>query len=64
MDPIAQRLLDTLDLWEDGIQLLRERLRRTRPDASDDEIEAEIGRWLDRPEELPPGFMRGHWPRR
>ena len=61
---MAQRLLDTLDLWEDGVQIMRENLRRRSPHASDAEIAAELSRWLERPEELPPGFVRGTWPRR
>ena len=57
MDPTAQRLLETLELWEDGVQIMRENLRRRSPHASADQIEAELSAWLDRPEDLDPSFV-------
>ena len=40
----------TLDLFDAGLSLMRQNLRRSHPDASDDEIERRLGEWLaDRP---------------
>lgn len=46
-DPIyAQRLLIALDLAESGIQLRLAQLKRRYPDASKEEIEADLKAWL------------------
>lgn len=46
----ADRLEDALEMWEDGVCIMRENLRRRRPEASDGEIEAALDAWLkDRP---------------
>jgi Rv0078B-related antitoxin len=63
MDPMARRLLETLDMWEDGVQIMRENLRRRSPDATDAQIEDALRAWLDRQEDPPPGFARVEWPR-
>jgi hypothetical protein len=40
----------TLDLFETGLGLMRENLRRDRPDATEQEIERRLHQWLqDRP---------------
>jgi hypothetical protein len=42
---------------------MREHLRRRSPPATEAQIAAELSAWLDRPEELAPGFVRIAWPR-
>jgi len=42
----ADRLRLALDMYEFGERMLRARLRRERPSASDTEIEAAIQEWL------------------
>jgi len=63
MDPMARRLLETLEMWEDGVQIMRENLRRRSPHATEAQIDADLEAWLARPEEPPPGFARIDWPR-
>jgi hypothetical protein len=47
---LAERLEAALEMWEDGVQIMRENLRRRSPHASEQEIEAELSAWLaDRP---------------
>jgi len=46
----ARKLLDALELWEDGVRLMRENLRRRHPDATDEQLEDELARWLAGPE--------------
>lgn len=46
----AQKLLDTLELWEDGVRMMRENLRRRHPDASEEQVEDELARWLAGPD--------------
>jgi len=39
-----------LDLFQTGVDVMRENLRRRHPEADDDEIERPLGKWLqDRP---------------
>jgi len=46
----ADRLALALDLHDAGVMLMREKLRRDMPDASDESIEIAVGKWLgDRP---------------
>ena len=46
-----ERLLQTLDLMEFGIALMRQNIIRARPCATSDEVEKELDRWLfDQPE--------------
>jgi len=50
MADAAERLRLVLDLYEFGERMQRSRLRRERPQASDDEIEDAIRSWrLSRP---------------
>ncbi len=46
--PEAQRFRLALDMAEAGLQLYRQRMRREHPNASDEEIEAEVQGWLMR----------------
>lgn len=49
-DSVASAFRMTLDLFETGVDLMRQNLRRSRPEASDAEIERLLGEWLlDRP---------------
>jgi L-rhamnose isomerase len=47
-DGVARRLRTALDLYEVGERMQRARLRRTRPDATAEEIDVEIRAWLRR----------------
>lgn len=42
----AEHFRLALDLWETGIVLQRQRLRRLHPDARADEIERRLNEWL------------------
>jgi hypothetical protein len=64
MNAAAGRLLDALEMWEDGVQIMRENLRRRSPHATDDEIEAELGRWLAGPDLVDSDHVIVGWPRR
>ena len=46
----AERLVAALEMWEDGVQIMREHLRRKAPHATEDEIEDALARWLAEPE--------------
>jgi hypothetical protein len=47
---VANALRATLDLFETGLDLMRQNLRRSHPDAGDEEIEVLLHQWLlDRP---------------
>jgi hypothetical protein len=47
---VANAFRTTLDLFETGLDLMRENLRRSHPDAGDEEIEVLLHKWLlDRP---------------
>jgi len=46
----GERIEAALEMWEDGMCIMRENLRRRRPQASDDEIEDALVAWRrDRP---------------
>ena len=46
----AERLQATFEMWADGVQIMREKLRRRSPHASEQQIEDELDAWLaDRP---------------
>jgi hypothetical protein len=64
MDATAARLLDALEMWEDGAQLMRETLRRRFPQATDEELEAKLTRWLEGPDDVDSNYIRVEWPRR
>ena len=42
----AEAFRTTLDLFETGLDLMRQNLRRSRPDAGDEEIERLLREWL------------------
>lgn len=42
----AERFRVALELFEDGVRLMEQNLRREHPDASDDEIEEKLRAWL------------------
>jgi hypothetical protein len=47
---VANAFRTTLDLFETGLELMRQNLRRDRPDAAEQEIERGLHQWLrDRP---------------
>jgi hypothetical protein len=48
LTPAAEKLLQALELMATGIALQRVNLRRRYPEASEDEIDALLQRWLDR----------------
>jgi hypothetical protein len=46
----GQRLEAALEMWEDGVALMRANLRRRMPSATEDELDAALDAWLcDRP---------------
>jgi hypothetical protein len=59
-DRLVERLYTAVDLWATGVALKRETIRRRHPDASDDEIEILLNRWLQER----PGAESGDGPRR
>lgn len=47
---VAEAFRTTLDLFDAGVALQRQNLRRRHPGASDEEIDRRLGQWLrDRP---------------
>ena len=42
----AVRLRMALDLFEMGLEMMRQKLRRDHPDLADHEVEARLGSWL------------------
>lgn len=46
--PVAEKLLQALDLMATGIEIQRANFRRRHPTESTAEIEARLQRWLDR----------------
>jgi hypothetical protein len=65
-ETLAERFRWTMDLYNFGERMLRNRLRRKSPDATEAEIDAAIVRWRwDRPG-APSGDAEGRsatWPR-
>jgi hypothetical protein len=64
---MRERLRAAFDLFEAGVDLMRQRLKRQYPDETDSEIERRIGAWLQER----PGAEHGDgvgrvvtWPRR
>jgi hypothetical protein len=43
---VAEAFRATLDLFETGLDLMRQNLRRSHPAAKDEEIERLLGEWL------------------
>lgn len=67
MDATARRLLEALEMWEDGVQIMRDNLRRRSPHATDEQIEAELARWLEGPDLVDAEhaeYVSVAWPRR
>ena len=46
MRSVTDAFRTTLDLFETGVNLMRQNLRRKHPDAGDVEIERLLGEWL------------------
>jgi hypothetical protein len=64
---VAERFRLTLDLFELAERMLRQKLRRKHPDATDAEIDAMIAEWLERRPGAELGDGEGRpipWPRR
>ena len=64
---IAERFRTTLALFELGEAMLRQKLKRKFPQASEAEIEARVREWLERRPGAEHGDAVGHpvaWPRR
>ncbi|HKE17219.1 MAG TPA: hypothetical protein VKB80_20235 [Kofleriaceae bacterium] len=65
-DALREKLLAAFDLFEAGVDLMRQRLRRMHPDETADEIEKRLAEWLhDRPgaEHGDAVGRAGSWPR-
>lgn len=45
-DDAAARLRAALEMFDDGVALMRQNLRRAHPDAAEDEIERRLRAWL------------------
>jgi hypothetical protein len=63
VDEMTARLLDALEMWEDGMQIMRENLRRRSTHATDEEIESALARWLEGPDDVDSNYVRVGWPR-
>lgn len=63
MDAAAIRLLEALEMYEDGVQIKRESLRRRSPSATDEQIEAEIANWLEGTLDVDSDHVIIPWPR-
>jgi hypothetical protein len=46
MPPRAESLLQALDMFTTGVEIMRQNLRRASPGASSDEIERRLTAWL------------------
>jgi hypothetical protein len=63
MNAMAHRLVDALEMWEDGVQIMRENLRRRSPRATNEEIELELACWLAGPDLVDSDHVVVAWPR-
>lgn len=43
---VVEAFRTTLDLFQTGVDLMRQNLRRRHPEASDEDIERRLGEWL------------------
>ena len=43
---VIERFRTTVDLWATGLTLRRQTIRRNRPEASDEEVDALLNAWL------------------
>ncbi len=59
-DRLVERFRTAVDLWATGVALRRQTIRRTRPEASDEEVEVLLNHWLQER----PGAETGDGPRR
>lgn len=57
---MAARLRLAIELFEDGVELMRQNVRRRHPDADDEEIERRLVAWLH----TRPGAEHGDCPGR
>jgi hypothetical protein len=55
--------MEALEMWEDGVQIMRENLRRRSPRATNEEIEGELSRWLTGPDLVDADHVVVVWPR-
>ena len=63
----ATRLRAAIEMFETGVEMMRQTLRRTNPGASEAEIEARLRAWLAERPGAPFGDALGRpvaWPRR
>jgi hypothetical protein len=63
---VAERFQMTLALFALGESMLRQKLRRTRPDAGEEEIDRLVREWVERRPGAEHGDAEGHpvpWPR-
>jgi hypothetical protein len=63
----AARLRMALDLFETGVEMMRQKLRRDHPDLADHEVEARLRSWLRERPGAEFGDAAGRpatWPRR
>lgn len=63
----AARLGMALDLFETGVEMMRQKFRRDHPDLADQEVEARLGSWLRKRPGAEFGDAVGRpvtWPRR
>ena len=66
-DAAAARLRAAIEMFETGVAMMRQTLRRTNPGASEAEIEARVRAWLAERPGAPFGDAPGRpvaWPRR
>lgn len=57
---LAEAFQATLDLFDFGVELMRQNLKRTHPTANDEEIDDRLDAWLrDRPGAEAGDCMRG-----
>ena len=57
---LVERLHTAADLWATGVALQRQNIRHSHPDASDAQVDAMLGRWLQER----PGAEAGDGPQR
>lgn len=60
----ALRLTQALDMWEDGVGIMRENLHRRLPRASRRVVDRALAKWLAHQPMMRGDFALGSWPRR
>jgi hypothetical protein len=58
-DRLVERLYTAVDMWATGVTLQRQAIRRRHPEATDEEVEVMLNRWLQHR----PGAEAGDGPR-